>query len=334
MDPNTSIGRFCLGENNKGSLDEVKLCLEYEEKNEEKLVKRELLVSLKGVFYFVKFIINPGEDDVEPSVILGRSFIGLAKGIVDFGNRILTIYPDTTIFMMIQAMIGKTYLLIHKKLLDVVLLDKLKLDGELELKEVELEAKLVLHPLADTGSNINVMPYRIFSKLGRDNVKPVDEGISMLDHSTAKPMGILKDVLCQVGVTTILAKFLIIDIPVDRDVLIVVRRRESDSDDEEDYCLKRDKMGKPFHGPNCESYLNYDDPIDHALALQEALNLFKKICVWKKAIAFLGSLLVPLQYQEWRPSHLGNIAKEEDDEKWHTKMRIMDTYGNTYEQGY
>ncbi|GKA74926.1 hypothetical protein Tco_0781304 [Tanacetum coccineum] len=48
----------------------VKLCLEYEEKNGEKLVKRELLVSLKGEFYFVKFIINPKEDDVEPSVIL------------------------------------------------------------------------------------------------------------------------------------------------------------------------------------------------------------------------------------------------------------------------
>ncbi|GJS45688.1 hypothetical protein Tco_0595809 [Tanacetum coccineum] len=76
----------------------VKLCLEYEEKNREKLVKRELLVSLKGEFYFVKFIINPEEDDVEPSVILGRSFLRLAKGIVDFGNGILTIYPDTTIF--------------------------------------------------------------------------------------------------------------------------------------------------------------------------------------------------------------------------------------------
>ncbi|GJS45689.1 hypothetical protein Tco_0595810 [Tanacetum coccineum] len=255
----------------------------------------------------------------------------------------------------------------HKKLLDSVLLDKLKLDGELDLEEEKANEEMVKEYKAikekeDLG--VFVLPIR------RDNVKLVDDRISMLDHSTAEPMGILKDVLCQVRVTIILAKFLILDIPVNRDVPIVVRRSflytcggvintikktttnfdgvchqkfyvdevknnlgESDSDDEEDYCLKRDKMGKPFYGPNRARYLNYDDHMDHALALQEDLNPFKKKCVWKKAIAFLGSLPVPLQYQEWRPSRLGNITKEGGDGKWHTKIRIMDPYGNTYEQG-
>ncbi|GJU97989.1 hypothetical protein Tco_1327260 [Tanacetum coccineum] len=77
----------------------VKLCLEYEEKNGEKLVKRELLVSLKGKFYFVKFIVNPEEDDVEPNVILGRSFMRLAKGIADFGNGVITIHPELDPFL-------------------------------------------------------------------------------------------------------------------------------------------------------------------------------------------------------------------------------------------
>ncbi|GKB18966.1 hypothetical protein Tco_0852889 [Tanacetum coccineum] len=169
MDPNTSISRLCLGENNQGSVAEgienkeqwegpefqdtassgqekevkvftfyrmeeegeryftpchvgglhaydgeinliyeknlisnelaVKLCLEYEEKNGEKLVKRELLVSLKGEFYFVKFIVNPEEDDVEPSVIFGRLFMRLAKGIADFGNGIITIHPELDPFL-------------------------------------------------------------------------------------------------------------------------------------------------------------------------------------------------------------------------------------------
>ncbi|GKD63937.1 agenet domain-containing protein [Tanacetum coccineum] len=213
----------------------------------------------------------------------------------------------------------------HKKLLDSVLLDKLKLDGELKLKEEEntedlikgykaikeknnpgvfvlpirLEEKFDFHALADTGSNNNVTPYRIYEKLGREQVKPVSHIITMLDHSKAKPIGILKDVLCQVGVTTILAKFLILDIPVDRDVPIVIGRSflytygsilktikgttstfdrvchqkfyaakvrnnhgESDSDDEEEYCLKREEMGKPFCAPNRAKYLSCDDPID------------------------------------------------------------------------
>ncbi|GJT18707.1 hypothetical protein Tco_0877413 [Tanacetum coccineum] len=63
-------------------------------KNGEKVVKKELIVALRGEIYFVKFIINPEEDDIEPGVVLGRSFLRLTKGIADFGNIIITIYPD------------------------------------------------------------------------------------------------------------------------------------------------------------------------------------------------------------------------------------------------
>ncbi|GJT95693.1 ribonuclease H-like domain-containing protein [Tanacetum coccineum] len=37
---------------------------------------------------------------------------------------------------------------------------------------IRLEAKFNFHALADTGSNINVIPYRIYEKLGREQVKP------------------------------------------------------------------------------------------------------------------------------------------------------------------
>nr|GEY17030.1 hypothetical protein [Tanacetum cinerariifolium] len=105
----------------------VKLCLEYEVKKGKKMVKKELIVSLKGEFYFVKFIINTEEDDVEP-------------------------------------------------------------------------------------------------KLGREEMKKVDRGIAMINHTQAEAMGLLTNVLCQVGVTTLIAKFLILDIPIDRHSQIVVGR--------------------------------------------------------------------------------------------------------------
>ncbi|GKD62448.1 hypothetical protein Tco_1299957, partial [Tanacetum coccineum] len=44
----------------------VKLCLEHEVKRGNKVVKKKLIVALRGEIYFVKFIINPEEDDVEP----------------------------------------------------------------------------------------------------------------------------------------------------------------------------------------------------------------------------------------------------------------------------
>ncbi|GJZ19890.1 hypothetical protein Tco_0556480 [Tanacetum coccineum] len=82
------------------------------------------------------------------------------------------------------------------------------------------------------------------------------------------------------------------------------------------------------------SYLNYDDPMDHALVIQEDLNPSKKICLWKKEIAFLGSLPLPLQHAEWIPNRSRNFAKEVADGKWHIKIRVKNPYGNIFEQGY
>ncbi|GJU53227.1 hypothetical protein Tco_1226941 [Tanacetum coccineum] len=84
-------------------------------------------------------------------------------------------------------------------------------------------------------------------------------------------MGVLKDVLCQLGVTTIIAKFLILDMPMDKEVPILtnVTTEEIDSEDDEDYCIKRNSLGEPIYGPKSLKYLNCNDPMDRALALQE-----------------------------------------------------------------
>nr|GEW97852.1 hypothetical protein [Tanacetum cinerariifolium] len=42
----------------------------------------------------MEFIINPEEDDSDPRVILGRSFLRLAHRVVDFDNKVITIYPE------------------------------------------------------------------------------------------------------------------------------------------------------------------------------------------------------------------------------------------------
>ncbi|GKG42097.1 hypothetical protein Tco_0473848, partial [Tanacetum coccineum] len=77
----------------------MKLRLEHEVKRGYKVVKKELIVALRGEIYFVKFIINPEDDDVEPGVDFGRSFMRLTKGIVDFGNGTITIYPELDPFL-------------------------------------------------------------------------------------------------------------------------------------------------------------------------------------------------------------------------------------------
>ncbi|GJX93378.1 hypothetical protein Tco_0347964 [Tanacetum coccineum] len=128
-------------------------------------------------------------------------------------------------------------------------------------------------------------------------MKKVDRGITMINHNQAEAMGILTNVLCQVGVTTLVAKFLILDIPIDRDAPIVVgqgflrtiggiintperlfstfdgfchqsfhatrsdvmRNAESNSDDKEECEIKRNKLGAPIYGLKPAPYLNCND---------------------------------------------------------------------------
>ncbi|GKC40229.1 DNA-directed DNA polymerase [Tanacetum coccineum] len=182
---------------------------------------------------------------------------------------------------------------------------------------IRLEGKVNENALADTGSDINTMPYRIYETLGREEMKKINRGITMINHTQAEAMGKLSNVLCQVGVTTIIAKFLILDIPIDRDALIVVgrgllymmgsilntperlsltfdevchqtfkatrfdvlRTTESDSDDDEEYVIKRNKFGAPIYGPKPALYLNCTHPEDRSSAMQTVTNPFWKISV-------------------------------------------------------
>ncbi|GJT95806.1 retrotransposon ORF1 [Tanacetum coccineum] len=110
---------------------------------------------------------------------------------------------------------------------------------------------------------------------------------------------------------------------------------KADSDDEEEYEFQRNKFGAPIYGPKPARYLNCSDPLDRSLALQEVMNPFRKICVLKKLVRFLGSLPVALQHVEWKPDYTGCFNKKEDsDGQWHAEIRLTDPYGNIYDQGF
>ncbi|GKD39391.1 hypothetical protein Tco_1259598, partial [Tanacetum coccineum] len=252
MDPNSSIERKCLREDNRVSLnDKVKShgewdtteCYDTADSGQKKeVVKKEFIVALKGEIYFVKFIINPEEYDIEPAVVFGRSFTRLTKGIADFENEIITIYPDLDPFLddsdksddsaddwvdilevidfrdipKIKGIDVPPYVCKmgkssgNKKKSYSVMFDKHKLDGEVEDDEEEvtkevikgyktlrekddsrvfilpirLEVKINSFALDYIGYNISVLSYRIYTKLGREEVKHIGKKITMLYHVT------------------------------------------------------------------------------------------------------------------------------------------------------
>nr|GFD11414.1 hypothetical protein [Tanacetum cinerariifolium] len=92
----------------------------------------------------------------------------------------------------------------------------------------------------------------------------------------------------------------------------VMRNAESDSDDEEDYQIKRNKFGAPIYGPKPTPYLNCNDSAERSLAIQTVTNPFRKISVWKKAVSFFGSFFVPFKQVNWKPDYNDSYTKEEE----------------------
>nr|GEV91177.1 hypothetical protein [Tanacetum cinerariifolium] len=235
MDPTSSLERICLGENvyaspsekveghrdwdapkytdTAGSKEknvtkalrfykmetdeEVKLCLDYEVKKGNKVVKKEVIVALKGELYFVNFIINPKKDNVEPEVILRRHLTQeeAAKEALTLGISLkFPLLEDVRPVLEIMSYNEK-----YKKVLDEIWKDKVGLDGMIVKEEEEainkvkgealkekddlgafifpirFEGKINENALADTGSNIITMPYRIYEQLGR-KIKMSTEG--------------------------------------------------------------------------------------------------------------------------------------------------------------
>ncbi|GKD28134.1 hypothetical protein Tco_1234348 [Tanacetum coccineum] len=130
----------------------------------------------------------------------------------------------------------------------------------------------------------------------------------------------------KVRITTLIAKFLILDIPIDRDAPIVVgqgflRTIGGIVNTLERLFLTFDGLcHQTFCAP--APYLNCNDLAERSLAIQTVTNPFQKISVWKKAVSFLGSLPVPLKHVNWKLDYKGSYTKEEEEAtgQWRTEI--------------
>ncbi|GJY43432.1 hypothetical protein Tco_0431645 [Tanacetum coccineum] len=298
----------------------IKLCLDYEMKKGKKLVKKELIVALKGELYFVKFIINPEEDDFEPGVILGRSFLRLAKGVVDFGNGVITIYPEPDPFEDDYEKIGKI-LDYWDQLLDFNFDDVPKFEEELppfickigksnRNKKRAMENLNIFYqdigPSSSVGGHLTqkvaakeALAIRISQKfylleeerpIGKI-VKEDEEAVKKIKGEALKEKDDPGAFIFPIRLEGKAARF---------DVL---RTAESDSDDEEEYVIKRNKFGAPIYGSKPAPYLNF---------------------------SFLGSLPIPLKQVNWKPDYKDSYTKEEEaTRQWRTEIRLTDPLWET-----
>ncbi|GJT65547.1 hypothetical protein Tco_1017027 [Tanacetum coccineum] len=95
--------------------------------------------------------------------------------------------------------------------------------------EILEEVRSVIETLAYNDKYRKLLDEIWADKLGRDDIMKEDKNITMINYTEAEVTGRLVNVLCQVGFTTLFAKFLILEIPVDRDAPIVMGRRFLDT---------------------------------------------------------------------------------------------------------
>ncbi|CAL1370293.1 unnamed protein product [Linum trigynum] len=78
--------------------------------------------------------------------------------------------------------------------------------------------------LADLGSSINVIPYKLFKKLGQGEPSPTRMSIQLAHQSTVHPKGTVEDLLVKVVKFFYPADFVVLDINKDAEVPLILCR--------------------------------------------------------------------------------------------------------------
>ncbi|XP_016447770.1 uncharacterized protein LOC107772811 [Nicotiana tabacum] len=78
--------------------------------------------------------------------------------------------------------------------------------------------------LCDLGASINFIPLAIYTKLGIGRARPTSVLLQLDNRMVKRPVGILDDVLVQVGKFVFPADFVILDCQVDEEIPIILGR--------------------------------------------------------------------------------------------------------------
>ncbi|XP_039140517.1 uncharacterized protein LOC120277734 [Dioscorea cayenensis subsp. rotundata] len=76
--------------------------------------------------------------------------------------------------------------------------------------------------LANLEASINLMPYKIFQKLGLGEPKPTNMTLQLADRSTRRLRGIIEDVLVKVDKFIFLVDFIILDVDDKVEVTLIL----------------------------------------------------------------------------------------------------------------
>ncbi|XP_042472166.1 uncharacterized protein LOC122054801 [Zingiber officinale] len=100
---------------------------------------------------------------------------------------------------------------------------KLQDPGSLSIP-CKIGSKLIPRAFYDLGASVSLLPYSLCKKLSLQNIKLTTMTLQLADHSCRYPMGIVEDVLVDVGGCIVPTDFIILDMEEDPKILIILGR--------------------------------------------------------------------------------------------------------------
>ncbi|GJS39462.1 zinc finger, CCHC-type containing protein [Tanacetum coccineum] len=258
-----------------------------------KMVK-EVQVEIYGFTFLVDFVVIFYTNEGEPSVLFGRDFLetdAMLDSLVENLDEVGSSNGD--LVKMGKASRNKN----HK-------VNILTPSPQIKIEEIPTTSTIsppspIYHPLTQKQKEkVKEMLDHKYKEL--EDPKPYNSNLTMADNTQAKAMGEVKNVRIQIGYQAYLVDFLILDIPMDKELSLLLGRlflrtcgAVIDMGHEEDNWLScfevgRDEDGNPKYGHVAPSFLDIEDDMERALAMKAYFNPFKKIIVFKKLIDFLA----------------------------------------------
>ncbi|GJT19915.1 retrovirus-related pol polyprotein from transposon TNT 1-94 [Tanacetum coccineum] len=144
---------------------------------------------------------------------------------------------------------------IYKKKLDEILIGKERLNKKEFSEEDKINGVVEMVALVDTGVSVSVLPYSLYKDLGLGDLRPYQTNLTMTDNTQAKAMGEVKNPRTK----TYFEAF----------------EMEGEDDWLGSFEVGRDEGGNVKYGPVAPSFIDIEDDMERALAMEAYFNPFK-----------------------------------------------------------
>ncbi|GJV62855.1 hypothetical protein Tco_1473683 [Tanacetum coccineum] len=315
-----------------------------------KMVK-DVHVEIHGFTFLVDFVMIGYANEGEPSMIFGRDFLVTSKSKVDFGvgeMRIdLTMLEeerdmDALLLGLVENMEGVgssngELVKMGKASRNKGHNQKEKIKKVLDKKYKELEEP---KPILDVLENY--MTYRKKldevmmgrAKLSNNEFSEEDK-TRIIEHGLPNKMCDLRNFVLPVSVNGMVQMKALADTGASVSVMPFCLYKNLGLSDPRPYHSNLtmadnthaksigdvNNDGNPKYDLVAPSFLDIEDKIEGALAMEAYFNTFENIIVFKNHVDFLGSLSVQLKNTDWGNEGYGMYKRIEGDGAWHAKFK-------------